>query len=192
MLPFVLAAFAAVFFAPLKPAVSSSGPGLFGGRIIDETDYYAHLSFQSTFSQRSLGGSGSVYPAYKMDEDGLLSLSPYSGPGKNDASLEFPPFPLKELMDFLTSYDSVKGAYKTGGNAVFSNGVLTANVLLLLLALFIFPGLFFNVKFLFPAKSCFSGIGGIEGKGFRRGDKKRKKIVLFANNRNSLLVRKDA
>jgi len=181
MLPFVLAAFGAAFFAPPMPAASPSGPALFAGQLISETDYYAHLNFQSSFSRRSLGGSDSVYPTYKMDADGLLSMAP---PGKNDAPLEFPPFPLKELMDFLAGYDS--------GNAVLSGGVFAGNMPLLLLLLFIFPGLFLKGQFLLPAKSRFSGIGGIAARGFRRGDKKRKKIVLYANNRNFLLVRKDA
>jgi len=187
MAPFALAAFIVMLLTPYMPGAYNGG-GKFNF-IVEERDYFAHLTYQASFSTRQLGGQDASYPAYISGEDGLPVADTKSA-GINIKFDDYPPFPVKHLMDFLKSVNSGgKAAPNSGGNRVLE--IMS----LLILLLFLLPGLLFNGKIVFskillPAKGRFAGFkrfAGIIG----RTDINRKKVLLYNGNNNSR-IRKDA
>jgi hypothetical protein len=181
MFPFAAAAFAALLFAPYISGAPVSG-GKFD-HVIEEQDYYAHLLFQSSFSMRQLGTSETAYYGYKLDDDGLPS------PEKKTAAVaavkidNFPPFPLKHLMEFFKSVNNKDKKAPAGGWG-------PAEILsILILAAFILPGFLLKGSGIFEQKGHFEGLKRFSGK-LRRTDINRKKVLLY--NRNTLRIRKDA
>jgi hypothetical protein len=103
---------------------------------------------------------------------------------------DYPPFPIKHLLDFFNSVNS-------GGRAApnHGGGRLLEILSLLILLLFIFPGLLFNGRIVFgkiltPAKGRFAGFKRFAGM-FRRTDINRKNVLLY-NGKNTFRLRKDA
>jgi hypothetical protein len=132
MLPFAAAAFIAVFSAP-----HMSGPLVSGEKfdnIVEEMDYYAHLTYQATFSTRQLGSPTAAYPDYILENDGLLSQGKADSAGFTFNKNDFPPFPLKNLMEFFKGVND-------GGKADAPGRPVDETPLLALL-LFIIPGFF--------------------------------------------------
>jgi hypothetical protein len=134
MLPFAAAAFIAMFSAP-----HMSGPLVSDEKfdnIVEEMDYYAHLTYQATFSTRQLGSRTAAYPDYILENDGLPS------PGRADSvnftfnKNDFPAFPLKNLMEFFKSGTGNAAPSGAGGRKPVDE--MTIFVLLL----FVIPGLF--------------------------------------------------
>jgi len=188
MAPFAAAALVVMLITPFM-AGSYKGGGNFS-HFIDENDYYAHLAFQSTFSTRQLGGEDSSYPAYVSGEDGLPVADSKAAVQQKIKFNDYPPFPVKHLMDFLKSFNSGgKAAPVNGGSGILEN------LPLFLLLLLILIGLLFNEKITFsnillPVKGRFNGFKKFTGM-FRRTGINRKKVVLY-NGKNNFRIRKDA
>jgi hypothetical protein len=106
MLPFALAALLAALLAVRVGGARYEG-GTFSfaaSQLITEEEYRSHTAFQASFSLRPLGreDAGGPYPTYELGPDGLVN--PADEPAAAlTASLpaDIPPFPLKQLMDFL-------------------------------------------------------------------------------------------
>jgi len=186
MIPLAAAAFIVMFLTPYMPG-SFSGGNKFD-HIVDEQDYFAHLSYQASFSTRQLGGQGALYPAYLSGEDGLpVADTKFAGIPKINFD-DYPPFPVKHLMDFFKSVNSGgKAAPVIGGGRIFEY------LPLLVLLLFILSGLLFNGKIVFgkillPAKGRFAGLKKFT---LRRTDINRKNVLLY-NSKNDFRIRKDA
>jgi len=154
--------------------------------IIEEKDYYDHLNFQASFSTRQLGMGDAIYPGYILDKDGLPSPDRSDGVISSVQIEDFPPFPLKDIMDFLNNVNN-GNRVKTGGVADRDSGEYLS---MLILLLFIIPGFLFKGKFNFPSKENLGGFKRFSGK-FLWADKKRKNTLLY-KGKNNLNLRKDA
>jgi hypothetical protein len=96
---------ALVSLLPALPFFSGSPPPggpAFGGRdlILREAEYRAHAAFQAAFSYRPLGSRETGEPAYLRyvpGDDGLIA----GGTADLVPAADIPPFPLRDLMDFL-------------------------------------------------------------------------------------------
>jgi hypothetical protein len=139
ILPFVIGAFLTMFFTPFMSGTYDSGNKF--DAIVTEQDYYDHLTYQTSFSTRRLGGGEfSSYPAFSFDTDGLILMNK-TGTAQSVKLSDFPNFPLKQLMDFFNNVnngDIINSGKRTGR--------IQENLSLLVLLLFIFPGLFFRGK----------------------------------------------
>jgi len=188
MAPFAVTAFIVMLLTPYMPGAYKGG-GKFDF-LVEERDYFAHLTYQASFSTRQLGGQDAPYPVYMFGEDGLPAVDSKSAEVFNIKLDDYPPFPVKHLMDFLKSVNSGgKAAPNSSGNR------LLENMSLLILLLFLLPGLLFNGKIVFskillPEKGRFAGFKRFAGM-FRRTDINRKKVLLYNGNNNSR-IRKDA
>jgi hypothetical protein len=193
MLPHIAAAFLVMFISPyMGGALVSDGEF---SAFVEEKDYYAHLAFQSSFSTRQLGESGAAYPGFILDKDGLPSVdTAKSAALVNIKPEQFPPFPLKNLMDFLAGVNNGGKMKRTG------RGAIAEELSLLVLLVFVFPGLLLNGKISFPQRGQFSDFSRFTGKFFSQKqrwkigtgtDKTRKKVLLY-NSGNDLQLRKDA
>jgi hypothetical protein len=119
-IPFAAAALCAVFIAPVVSTRPAAVPALLaGGVVISEAEYRAHVDFQASFSLRALGGqedarSYTAYTEYTLGPDGLIVPAAPPPGGFKAGGLKagglkadglkaeaIPPFPLKELMEFL-------------------------------------------------------------------------------------------
>jgi hypothetical protein len=180
MTPFAAAAFIAMFFSPFMSVSYVSG-GQFD-TVIDEHDYYAHLFYQASFSKRQLGTSNYDFPDFNYDEDGLPSIKKISDISEAISSYDFPAFPLKNLMDF---FSEVNGRRTNTG----STGGFIEKLSLLLLLLFILPGLIIKRRDIYKDKVNLTGIKCNIGK---------KRLLGFNRNKSNvykedeLRVRKDA
>jgi len=184
MAPFACAALLVMILSPhIAGAFVSDGKF---NNIIEEKDYYAHLEFQASFSMRQLGMGDAFYPSFFLDEDGLPSPEKNSGVFSSAQIEDFPPFPLKDIMDFLKSVNN-GSRIKTGGAVSREIGEYLS---MLILLLFIIPGFLFKGKIKFPSKENLSGFKRFSGK-FLWADKKRKNTLLYKSN-NNLNLRKDA
>jgi len=145
ILPFIAGAFITMFFTPHMSGTYDTANRF--DVIIEEQDYFDHIEFQSSFSTRHLGTNSSVFPVFHADADGFPVMN------VNTASHEiklgdFPAFPLKYLMEFFNTVNS--------GNRTRTNtrnfGGINENLSLLVLLLFILPGLIINNKLLYNVK----------------------------------------
>jgi hypothetical protein len=136
MLPFALAALTAALVGPLFSGAAGGSPAapmaFSGAALIGEAEYRAHAAFQSSFSRRPLGGEGrdappeTFFPSFERDPDGLISpVAPQPA-----LAVDFPPFPLKALMDFIRSGE---------GNAAAPGGFIPALLAALIPLLFVIP-----------------------------------------------------
>ena len=125
LLPFctgaILALFLPVVFPVLSPfraevsVLASDGSASFIApeHYINTEDYNRHISFQSSFSFRSLNQNQGReafaqedYLSYYLGEDGLIAGGMnYSARGRTEILPETPPFPLEKLMGFLINYN---------------------------------------------------------------------------------------
>ena len=195
MLPFIASAFLAMLLSP-----HISGAYVNNSRfdaLLDERDYFDHLTYQTSFSMMQLGNPDAGYPVYKLDEDGLpsLDMSSYAISDKYPSDIhpadvnpsnihsagisfdEFPPFPLRHLMDFFAGVNS--GSKVTGGNG----GETGQNLSLLVLLLFIIPVFFFKRRVDLPLKSHFAAMKRDDGK-LRRTDINRKNVILYKSKKS--------
>jgi hypothetical protein len=205
MLPFTAAAFFTLFSAPYMSA-SYDYENRFDiafDNIIYEQDYIDHLNHQSFFSTRRLDVHSSSnlsygsFPSFFFDTDGLPVME--IAPIVNQVNInDFPPFPLKDLMDFFHDVNS-RQWIDTGGGAAGTSQIFS----LLVLLLFILP-LFLNKKqkdhsskskldnlLKAAARDLFKfGAAGNSGKMRLMGINWNKKSLY--NERNQLRVQKDA
>ena len=171
MIPFAAAAFLAILLNPYVSGAYSSGSKF--DYIIEEQDYFAHLSFQASFSRQRFGGHSGTFPAYFFDEDGLPSAAAaaVSAPAVNLD--EFPPFPLKHLMDFFTGVNA--GARSSPSPGTGKGRGISEILTLLILLSFLISGLLLRRKISFSL--------GVPEKS-RWTDKNRKKTLLY-NSKNT-------
>jgi hypothetical protein len=182
MLPLAFAALAAALLAPSMPGAAVSNEKF--DHVINEKEYFEHLAFQSSFSARQLGKTDYGYPGYILDNDGLPSPD-----SANNADFplqfdDFPPFPLKDLMEILGGVSA--GSGKIPGRGA---GEGVENLSLLILPLFIVPGFFLKKKIFISLASRFPNVKKSEKLAWTDID--RKKALLY-NNRNNLRFVKDA
>jgi hypothetical protein len=140
MLPFAAAAFISVFSAQ-----HMSGPLVSDEKfdnIVEEMDYYAHLTYQATFSTRQFGSQTAAYPDYILESDGLLSSGRADSVNFTFNKNDYPPFPLKNLMEF---FQGVNHGGKTGAPGESLPGHVE-KIPLLVLLLFVIPGFFVRRK----------------------------------------------
>ena len=103
LLPYIAAFAVALFSTPdKKPYHDDSNLFAMQGELITEEEYLAHAAFQWGFSYRPLKGRAEGrYLEFALGNDGLIDSVPIEirkpEPG------ELPPFPLKVLMNFLSS-----------------------------------------------------------------------------------------
>jgi len=138
ILPFVIGAFLAMFFTPFMSGSYDSGNKF--DVIVTEQDYYDHLTYQTSFSTSRLGVSPSSFPAFSYDTDGLVTMNKTVASQSVKMS-DFPGFPLKQLMDFFNNVNNGDIV-----NSDKSTGRIQENLSLLVLLLFLFPGLLFRGK----------------------------------------------
>lgn len=178
MLPFVLAVFAALLITPSfsGTVISSVDPEF----LIDEKEYFSHLEYQSSFSIRRLGGeASSAYSSFKWDKDGL--------PAPNSSQTQthfnknnYPPFPLKHLMEFLNNAYTGKKIAPDSGYFGFTTGYIS----LFIIMLFFIPAFFLKKKSGFSLERRISDYK--TGKK-RRTDIDRNKVMIY-NKSNKLKV----
>jgi hypothetical protein len=183
ILPFVIGAFLTMFFTPFMSGSYDSGNKF--DVIVTEQDYYDHLSYQTSFSTRRLGdASSSSYPAFFYDTDGIVSMNK-TGAAQPVKMSDFPNFPLKQLMEFFNNVNN--GDIVNSGK---STGRIQENLSLLVLLLFIFPGLIFR------GKNDVSNDGAFDG--LKKNSRKLHSIGINWNNKllynywSLLRSRKDA
>jgi hypothetical protein len=182
ILPFVIGAFVIMFFLPFM-----SGSHHTGGKFdieLNEQDYYQHMTFQASFSTRQLSTSSAAFPAFFYDADGLVSMNKTSVSQSIKMS-DYPAFPLKHLIDFFNNVNDsnlVKSGKNTGG--------IKENMSLLVLLVFLFPGLLLGKNGDNPQGGAFDGIKTYLGKLRLTGINWNSKLMY--NDRSHLRSRKDA
>jgi len=182
ILPFVIGVFLTLFFTPIVPGSYNSNERF--DTIIDENDYYAHLKFQVSFSTRQFGTSSTAFPAFFIDTDGLPSMDTASTINNIDLN-DFPPFPLANLMDF---FNDVNNGNRTDTGS--GSGGLKETLSLLVLLIFLVPGLVLRKKHDNTAKVNMDIIKKIPGKNRLIGINWNRKLLY--NDKNKLRDRKDA
>jgi len=184
MLPFVIAAFLTFFFTPYMSGSYVSNSKF--DAMLNEQDYLAHLSYQASFSTQQFGASFSAFPAFFLDTDGLPSMYDYNSANQAVNIDNFPPFPLKNLMDFFHNVNSGKRTDAGSGTSTRFTELMS----LLVLLLFLFPGLFFRTKGDSPPKLDFSGLKRFSAELRLKGINWNKTHMY--NKKNPLRFRKDA
>ena len=182
ILPFVAGVFIIMFFLPFMSGSYNPG-GKFDTKL-KEQDYYEHLTYQASFSTRQLTTSSAAFPSFSSDADGLISMNKMNVSQSVKLS-DYPAFPLKHLMDFFNNVNSsnlVKSGKNTGG--------IRENLSLLVVLVFLFPGLFFRKNGDNPQNDAFEGLKKYFGKLRLTGINWNKKLLY--NNKSNLRSRKDA
>jgi len=172
MLPFTVAAFAALAMMSIMPGAMISDARF--DHILDEQEYYAHLEYQASFSLRPLGaGSGpdhntAVYPGYLFDKDGLPSADKTNFWNTAIDKNDYPPFPLKNMMDFFSSVNSENEFIMENADDYGESGGINrkfrhfrhdgGNVWIFALLLFLIPGFFIKKN---PQGFPYTGFAGI-------------------------------
>jgi hypothetical protein len=183
ILPFVIGAFLTMFFTPYMSGSYDTGNKF--DVIITEQDYHEHLAFQTSFSTRKLGESSAVYPAFFYDTDGLVSMNKMNASQSVRLS-DYPDFPLRRLMDFFNNVN--EGNVVNSGK---STGRIGENLSLLVLLLFLLPGLFSRGKSgISGGSDAFDGLKKNSGKSRLIGINWTNKLLY--NNKSFLLSRRDA
>ncbi|MDR0585045.1 MAG: hypothetical protein LBG57_11975 [Treponema sp.] len=148
MLPFALAGLLAALLAVRAATVRSdrAAAAFTASPLITEADYRSHAALQASFLLRPLGREaagdwGGPYPAYELEPDGLVSPVYRTATVPSADTQEESPFPLKQLMDFLSTGEMKGGilAAMDGGSILNSGAGDLALALVPLL--FIIPGI---------------------------------------------------
>jgi hypothetical protein len=182
MIPFIAAGFIAVILTPLLSGTYVSDKKF--EKIIDEQDYNAHLIYQKTFSTRQMGTSLYGFSDFKYDEDGFPVPQKASGENNSINLSEFPPFPLKHLMNFFQDVNNGEEISDYG-----STGTMAEKLSLFILLLFIIPC--FIIKGQKNMQSIeFSGIKNISGKHRFAGINRNLSHGFYGKNPSR--IRKDA
>ncbi|MCL2804515.1 MAG: hypothetical protein FWD26_01065 [Treponema sp.] len=139
MLPFAVCAFITLFLSPYQTGAFDTKAKF--DTYIYENDYHRHLAYQSSFST-SRGWNlmkppvpSESFPVFFLDLDGLPSMKTQAQGTINYS--DFPPFPLKHLMDF---FHSVNTGQKTDSGPYRSG--ISEKLLPVLLLFFIIPVFF--------------------------------------------------
>jgi len=134
VLPFAVGAIFTLYFMPFM-----SGSFDYNKKFdvfVTEQDYFEHIAFQASFSTRQMGTSSAAFPDYYIDKDGLVAMDK----GKVTQSVkisDYPPFPLRHLMEFFNNVNNGVKTDTTGGSAGVSEKISLLVLLLFLLPVFI-------------------------------------------------------
>ena len=171
MLPFALAGLLAALLTVRAAGVRSGSwtAAFTAPPLVTEEDYRSHAALQASFSLRPLGreaaGDRGPYPAYELGPDGLVSPAYRTAAMPSADAQEESPFPLKQLMDFLSA-GGVKGQSPaaTDGGTIPGGGAGDLAPALVPL-LFIIPGILprRRAKGAKPAMDLASGLRGHGG-----------------------------
>jgi len=185
ILPF---AAAAVFVLIAAPYMTSSydSEGKFDVTV-GENDYHDHLNFQVFFSVRKIGSTSAFFPEFFYDADGLPSITVSKTQSLN--LNDFPPFPLKPLLDFFEDVNSGQRMSPSGGT-----GRISDKLLLLVLLPFLLPGLFARKKSSHSSEIKLKILNKTQGESsgkyrFKGINWNKKKMY---NNSNYMSIQKDA
>jgi len=186
MMPFTVAAFIVMLFAPHMSASYNTNRQF--NNFVDEHDYYAHLNYQAAFSTRQINTSSMFFPSFFIDTDGLPSMADNNGYAADIN--DFPSFPLQNLMDFFHTVNSNQRVNSGNINGIFADFTLSTegfasgigeNLSLLVLLLFIIPGMFLRREKFFNTDS--DSVNRKNTNNFLHG-----KLRLAGINRNSKSV----
>ncbi|MCL2214636.1 MAG: hypothetical protein FWC06_05430 [Treponema sp.] len=137
MMPFTVAAFIIILFAPYMSAPYDTNKQF--NSFINEHEYNAHLIYQTSFSTRQMSTSLLSFPDFFFDADGLPSMGDITGMEDPIDLNKFPSFPLQHLMDFFYIVNSRERTNTGSGSGI------RESLPLLVLLLFIFPGMFTRI-----------------------------------------------
>ena len=190
MIPFAAAAVMTFFIAPYQ-----TGAYVFNNKFdsfVYEHDYHEHIVNQSTFAVRKLDAysrsnssesenvkNAGLMPEFFMDTDGLPSMRAASA-DKNINFSDFPPFPLKNLMDF---FEGVNSGLRTnsGTGGIHEKWVLLIPVIFIFICFVL--GIYYN-KFL---KVDFSELKKFYLKMPQKGLNRNKTLLYNERNHKRLL-----
>ncbi|MCL2184238.1 MAG: hypothetical protein FWB86_00055 [Treponema sp.] len=177
MLPFAAAAFLTLFLAVYQ--TSSYVTDTKFDIALDEQDYYQHLEYQTSFSTRQFGSQSKDFPSFFFDTDGLPAIKT---PVNNSIETQqFPPFPLKHLMDFFYMVNSGEKTNSGNAHSVRSDN-LSEKIVLLVLVFFALAGFFIKRKNDYSLRFDFSGFRRMAGESRGIGINWNK--TLLYNDRN--------
>jgi len=182
ILPFAAGVLIALFFSPIVPGSYNSNEKF--ETIVSENDYHEHIAFQSAFSTSQIGSSSKLFPAFYFDTDGLPSMKAVTADQKINFN-DYPPFPLKKLMDFFVSVNNGNKSNTGAGSAGIAE-----KISLLVLLLFLIPGLIIRKKDDNSRIINLDVFKRISGKMRPAGINRNKKLVY--NNKNPMRKCKDA
>jgi len=188
IMPFTAAAFFTLFFAPALPDFYTSTDRF--ESVINENEYYDHLITQAAFSTQKIGTArdgipSGVFPDFSTGEDGLPVMNTLYASQKYNID-EFPPFPLKDLMEFFHDINSRQVTNPGSGGT----GNPAEKFSLLVLLPFLLMIFFIKRKNDESVKYDFSSFKRISGKMRFKGINLNKPISYNAENTPRL--RKDA
>ena len=181
IIPFAVFSIILLLFIPDMENKSKIESNILSG--LSEIEYYEHIQYQETFSTRRLGTYSSAFFTYSYGEDGLPVQDEISK-NQNIVKNDYPPFPLKEIVDFFSN-----------NNEEFSDNIkkqdfLEEEISIITLAVLIISSFFIRIKKNDFDKNRFTGKNknkaNIRFKGINRN-----KSLLY-NSRNDMLIRKDA
>jgi hypothetical protein len=135
LLPFAAVSIISLFLPRLSPDFSHPyDNAVFFDKqyFVTADDYYRHITFQKSFSLRSLhtlNGYGpfnqDIYMRYYLGDDGLITGS-IEHPG---LLAEIPPFPLEKLVEFLINYDN-EAVRNTAGDSMNAKEWISVAIIL--------------------------------------------------------------
>jgi len=140
ILPFAIGAFLTVFFTPYMSGSIASDKRF--DHLVSEQDYLSHITYQASFSRNQLNSSyyNNDFPSFYFDSEGLPVISTASS--KQSVNLnEYPSFPLKHLMEFFGNVNSGNDTGNMGEKSAALRGGFAENLSLLVLIVFLLPGL---------------------------------------------------
>jgi len=134
ILPFALGAVFTMFFMPYMSGSFDYNKNF--DVFVTEQDYFEHITFQSSFSTHQMGTSSAAFPDFYIDKDGLPAMD--RGKVTQHIRLsDYPPFPLRHLMEFFNNVNNGVKTDTTGGSAGVSEKLSLLVLLLFLLPVFI-------------------------------------------------------
>ena len=183
MLPLTAAALLTLLLIPFMPGAYVSETQF--NSYVSEQDYFNHLEYQAGFSTRQLGAGTGIFPDFFFDSDGLPSMKANQNAGSLINFSDYPPFPLKRLMEFFDDVNNKAWAQPDSGY-----GGINEKLPFLALLLFLLPGLIIkNIRYQ-TKRNNFKGFERFPGilrfKGINRN-----KTLLY-NNKSHNRLRKDA
>ncbi|MCL2195999.1 MAG: hypothetical protein FWB77_00115 [Treponema sp.] len=182
ILPFAAGAVFTLFFTPFMSGSFDYNKKF--DTFVTEQDYYEHITYQASFSTHQMGTSSAAFPDFYFDKDGL----PLIDKGKITQSVrisDYPPFPLRHLMEFFNNVNNGVKTDTTGGSAGVSE-----KWSLLVLLLFLLPGLIIVRNDENTGKVTFEGVRRFTGSPRQTGLNWNKSLLY--NDKKISRSRKDA
>jgi len=160
ILPFAAGAFLTIFIAPHMSGSYNSDRKF--DHLVSEQDYLNHIAYQASFSRNQINTRyfNNDFPSFYFDSEGLPAVSAAASKQSVNFS-DYPSFPIKHLMEFFGSVNSGKNTgasgdafQETGANDANFWGGLAENLSLLVLVVFLLPGLILrNYEYIITRKN---------------------------------------